>query len=94
VPANRRECRRKRRTHITEEDEAAWAAALEIEQEAFEAFTTLPPVTMPGLRAAVHYLLKFDAQFMPEGSIDDFLTALLDSPLLAIGAQKREAANG
>jgi hypothetical protein len=55
------------------------------EEEAFEAFAAVSPVTMSGLRAAIHYFLEFDLHFLPAGSTDSFLTALLASPLLAIG---------
>jgi hypothetical protein len=69
---------------ITEADEAAWTAANEAEEEAFEALITLSPITMPGLRAAVHYFIEFEAKCI-SGATDKFLTALLASPLLSIG---------
>jgi hypothetical protein len=69
---------------VTEADEAAWTAANEAEEEAFEDLITLPPVTMPGLRAAVHYFIEFETECIP-GATDKFLTALLASPLLSIG---------
>jgi hypothetical protein len=69
---------------VTEADEAAYTAANEAEEEAFEALITLPPVTMPGLRAAVHYFIEFETECIP-GATDKFLTALLASPLLSIG---------
>jgi hypothetical protein len=78
---------------VTEADEAAYKAASAAEDDAFEDLLTLPPVTMPGLRAAVHYFLKFETESIP-GATDRFLTALLASPLLSIGAaHNREAAN-
>jgi hypothetical protein len=69
---------------VTEEDEAAWTTANEAEEEAFEALLTRPPVTMPGLRAAMHYFIEFETECIP-GATDKFLTALLASPLLSIG---------
>jgi hypothetical protein len=79
---------------VTDEDEAAWAAASAAEEEAFEAFAAVSPVTRPGLRAAIHYFLEFDLHFLPAGSTDSFLTALLASPLLTISAaQNRGTAN-
>jgi hypothetical protein len=69
---------------VTEADEAAWTTANEAEEEAFEALLTLPPVTMPGLRAAMHYFIEFETECIPRAT-DKFLTALLASPLLSIG---------
>jgi hypothetical protein len=77
---------------VTEADEAAWSAANEAEEDAFEALITLPPVTMPGLRAAVHYFIEFETACVP-GATDRFLTALLASPLLGGATQNREAPN-
>jgi hypothetical protein len=69
---------------VTEADEAAYEAANETEERAFEALVTLPPVTLPGFRAAVHYFLEFEIDCIP-GATDKFLTTLLASPLLSIG---------
>jgi hypothetical protein len=69
---------------VTEADEAAYAAANDAEVEAFEALLTLPPVTVAGFRAAVHYFIEFETECIP-GATDKFLTALLASPILAIG---------
>jgi hypothetical protein len=77
---------------VTDEDAAAWAAASAAEEEAFEAFAAVSPVTMPGLRAAIHYFLEFDCHSLPPGSTDSFLTALLASPLLRISAAQNRGA--
>jgi hypothetical protein len=69
---------------VTEADEAAWSAANEAEENAFEALITLPPVTLPGFRAAVHYFIEFETECIP-GATDKFLSALLASPLLSLG---------
>ena len=69
---------------VTEADQAAFEAVNDAEEDAFEAFLTLSPATMPGLRAAVHYFLQLDTEGIP-GATDKFLTALLASPLLSIG---------
>jgi hypothetical protein len=69
---------------VTEADEAAYEAANETEERAFEALVTLPPVTLPGFRAAVHYFIEFETDCIP-GATEKFLTALLASPLLSIG---------
>jgi hypothetical protein len=69
---------------VTEADEAAWTAANDAEEEVFEALITLSPVTIPGLRAAVHYFIEFETECIP-GATDKFLSALLASPLLSIG---------
>jgi hypothetical protein len=53
-------------------------------EDAFEALVTPPPVTIAGMRAAMHYFLEFETDRLP-GSTETFLTALLDPPLLAIG---------
>jgi hypothetical protein len=41
-------------------------------------------VTVAGFRAAVHYFIEFETDCIP-GATDKFLTALLASPVLAIG---------
>lgn len=69
---------------VTEADEAAYEAANQYEEDAFEALITLPPVTLPGFRAAVHYFIEFETDCIP-GATDKFLTALLASPVLAMG---------
>jgi hypothetical protein len=68
---------------ITEADEAADAAANSAEQRAFEALLTLPPVTVPGVRAAINYFTEFETDLIP-GATDTFLTALLASPVLSL----------
>jgi hypothetical protein len=69
---------------VTDADEAAYEAANQYEEDAFEALITLPPVTLPGFRAAVHYFIEFETDCIP-GATDKFLAALLASPVLAIG---------
>jgi hypothetical protein len=69
---------------VTEADEAAWSTANEAEEDAFEALITLPPVTLAGFRAAVHYFIAFDTEGI-DGASDRFLAALLASPILIAG---------
>jgi hypothetical protein len=69
---------------VTEADEAAWSAALQAEEDAFEALIALPPVTIPGFRAALNYFNGLDTDGI-EGASGRLLTALLASPILAIG---------
>jgi hypothetical protein len=69
---------------VTQADEAAYEASNKAEERAFEALITLPPVTVAGFRAAVHYFIEFETDCIP-GATDKFLTALLASPVLAIG---------
>jgi hypothetical protein len=49
----------------------------------FEALITLPPVTVEGFRAAVHYFIELETDCIP--ATDTFLTALLASPVLEHG---------
>jgi hypothetical protein len=69
---------------VTEADEEAYAGANTAEEDAFEALITLPPVTVAGFRAAVHYFIEFETECIP-GATDKFLTALLASPVLSDG---------
>ena len=68
---------------VTEADEAAWSAANQFEEDAFDALVTLPPVTVAGMRAAIEYFAEFESDCIP-GSTEKFLSALLKSPLLAV----------
>jgi hypothetical protein len=69
---------------VTDADEDAWTAALRAEEGAFEALINLPPVTVPFPRAAIHYFTNLDTDCIPCAA-EKFLTALLASPVLAIG---------
>ena len=68
---------------LTEAEEAAWSAANQFEEDAFDALVTLPPVTVAGMRAAIEYFAEFESDCIP-GSTEKFLSALLKSPLLAV----------
>jgi hypothetical protein len=61
--------------------EAAWSAANEVEEEAFEAFVNLPPATIAGMRAAMRYFIEFETDGI-DGAPERFLTAMLASPVL------------
>jgi hypothetical protein len=67
---------------VTAADEATFTAANKAEEDAFEAFITLPPTTVAGIRAALHYFNELDTDGL-RGASDRFLTALLASPVLA-----------
>jgi hypothetical protein len=69
---------------VTEADEAAWRAANELEEDVFEALVTLPPVNVAGMRAVIEYFVDFELDCIPDGP-SKFLSALLQSPLLAAG---------
>jgi hypothetical protein len=69
---------------VTEADEAAYEAANQTEVDAFEALIALPPVTLAGMRAAMHYFIEFETDGI-EGAPERFLTALLASPVLSDG---------
>jgi hypothetical protein len=69
---------------VTESDEVAWKAANDAEEDAFEAFITLPPITVAGMRAAMNYFIEFETDGIVDAP-DRFLTTMLASPVLAIG---------
>ena len=72
---------RNERRQVTEADEAVWSAANEAEEEAFEAFINLPPITITGMRAAMRYFIEFETDGI-DGAPERFLTAMLSSPVL------------
>jgi hypothetical protein len=69
---------------VTEADEAAWSASNAFEEEVFEALVTLPPETVAGMRAVIEYFVDFELDII-QGGPAKFLSALLQSPLLAEG---------
>jgi hypothetical protein len=71
---------------VTDADEAAYDAANQSEVEAFDAFITLPPATVPGVRAAMTYFIEFETDLIPHAG-ERFVAALLKSPVLSIGGE-------
>jgi hypothetical protein len=71
----------------TKADKAATEAASTAETEAVEALIATPPQTIAGLRAAIEHLAKYDDGSEPVAS-GRFLRALMNSPLLAVGARE------
>jgi hypothetical protein len=69
----------------TKADKAATEAASTAETEAVEALIATAPQTIAGLRAAIEHLAKYDDGSEPVAS-GRFLRALMNSPLLAVGA--------
>ena len=71
----------------TKADKAATEAASTAETEAVEALIATAPQTITGLRAAIEHLAKYDDGSEPVAS-GRFLRALMNSPLLAVGARE------
>jgi hypothetical protein len=71
----------------TKADKAATEAASSAETEAVEALIATAPQTIEGLRAAIEHLSRYDEGSEPVVS-GRFLRALMNSPLLAVGARE------